>query len=235
MTVLAQDRVAVDAGDWSASTVAALAAAGLPAEALARVLQAGLNEDLVGGIDATTAATVPGGSLVHAAFVPRQAGVLAGGPAALAAIDTVAGLLGLDTCTVLTALPDGGRLEPGVAAIEIRCPTAVLLTAERTALNLLTHLSGIATSTRRWVDAVAATPARIRDTRKTLPGLRTLEKYAVRCGGGLNHRMSLSDAALIKDNHIAAAGSVAAAVAAVRALRPDLRVRGRGRHPRAVG
>ena len=97
-----------------------------------------------------------------------------------------------------------------------------MLTAERTALNLLTHLSGIATATRAWVDAVAGTGARIRDTRKTLPGLRALEKYAVRCGGGVNHRMSLGDAALIKDNHVAAAGSVRAAIEAVRALRPDI-------------
>jgi nicotinate-nucleotide pyrophosphorylase (carboxylating) len=92
-----------------------------------------------------------------------------------------------------------------------------MLTAERTVLNLLCHLSGVATLTRRWVDAVAGTGARIRDTRKTLPGMRALQKYAVRCGGGVNHRMSLADAALIKDNHVAAAGSVGAAFAAVRA------------------
>ncbi len=97
-----------------------------------------------------------------------------------------------------------------------------MLTAERTALNLLTHLSGIASLTRTWVDAVAGTSARIRDTRKTLPGLRALEKYAVRCGGGVNHRMSLGDAALIKDNHVAAAGSVTAAIKAVRARDPDI-------------
>ncbi|HEV7191944.1 MAG TPA: carboxylating nicotinate-nucleotide diphosphorylase, partial [Jatrophihabitantaceae bacterium] len=97
-----------------------------------------------------------------------------------------------------------------------------LLTAERTALNLLGHLSGIATLTRQWVDAVAGTGAAVRDTRKTLPGLRALEKYAVRCGGGLNHRMSLSDAALVKDNHVAAAGGVSRAFALVRAAHPDL-------------
>ena len=97
-----------------------------------------------------------------------------------------------------------------------------IITAERTALNLLTHLTGIASITRRWVDAVAGTGAQIRDTRKTLPGLRALEKYAVRCGGGVNHRMSLGDAALIKDNHVAAAGSVRAAVDAVRSLAPNI-------------
>jgi nicotinate-nucleotide pyrophosphorylase (carboxylating) len=119
-------------------------------------------------------------------------------------------------------VPDGGTLVPGEAALLVRGRTAGLLTAERTALNLLTHLSGIATATRAWVDAVAGTGARIRDTRKTLPGLRALEKYAVRCGGGVNHRMSLGDAALIKDNHVEAAGSVRAAIAAVRSRNPSV-------------
>ncbi len=104
----------------------------------------------------------------------------------------------------------------------MRGRTSGILTAERTALNLLTHLTGIATITAQWVSAVAGTSARIRDTRKTLPGLRALEKYAVRCGGGVNHRMSLGDAALIKDNHVAAAGSVVAAIEAVRSVRPDI-------------
>ncbi len=104
----------------------------------------------------------------------------------------------------------------------MRGPVRDLLTAERTALNLLGHLSGVATLTRRWVDAVAGTGAQIRDTRKTLPGLRGLEKYAVRCGGGVNHRMSLSDAALVKDNHVAAAGGVVEAFERVRAAYPDL-------------
>jgi nicotinate-nucleotide pyrophosphorylase (carboxylating) len=104
----------------------------------------------------------------------------------------------------------------------VRGPLRDLLTAERTALNLLGHLSGIATLTRRWVDAVAGTGAQIRDTRKTLPGLRALEKYAVRCGGGVNHRMSLSDAALVKDNHVVAAGGVVPAFERVRAAYPAL-------------
>jgi len=110
---------------------------------------------------------------------------------------------------------DGERVGAGQVLMTVQGPLAVILTAERTALNLLCHLSGVATLTRKWVDAVAGTDARIRDTRKTLPGLRALQKYAVRCGGGVNHRMSLSDAALIKDNHVAAAGSVTAALAAV--------------------
>jgi nicotinate-nucleotide pyrophosphorylase (carboxylating) len=104
----------------------------------------------------------------------------------------------------------------------IKGPLRELLGAERTLLNLLTHLSGVATATRAWVDAVAGTGAAIRDTRKTLPGLRVLEKYAVRCGGGVNHRMGLGDAALIKDNHVAAAGSVAAAYRLVRDAAPDV-------------
>jgi nicotinate-nucleotide pyrophosphorylase (carboxylating) len=100
--------------------------------------------------------------------------------------------------------------------------TLGLLTAERTVLNLVCHLSGIATATAAWVDAVRGTKAKIRDTRKTLPGLRALQKYAVRVGGGVNHRMGLGDAAMIKDNHVAAAGSVVAALRAVRSAAPDL-------------
>jgi nicotinate-nucleotide pyrophosphorylase (carboxylating) len=110
----------------------------------------------------------------------------------------------------------------GEVLMKVVAPTQLLLTAERTALNLLCHLSGIATATASWVDAVAGTGAIIRDTRKTTPGLRALEKYAVRCGGGQNHRMSLSDAALVKDNHIVAAGGVAEAFAKVRALADSL-------------
>ncbi len=123
---------------------------------------------------------------------------------------------------MVTALPDGARLAGGEPALVVRAPVRGLLTAERTALNLLCHLSGVATATAAWVDAVAGTGARIRDTRKTLPGLRLLEKYAVRCGGGVNHRLGLGDAVLIKDNHVAAAGSVGAALDRARAAAPDL-------------
>ncbi len=127
-------------------------------------------------------------------------------------------------CMPLAA--DGDRVAAGQPLLTVSGPISPILTAERTALNLLCHLSGVATLTRRWVDAVAGTRARIRDTRKTLPGLRALEKYAVRCGGGVNHRMSLSDAALIKDNHVAAAGSVGGGVRrGTRAVRPDCRLR----------
>ncbi len=143
--------------------------------------------------------------------------MVAGLPVAQAVFGLVPG--GLATAV---RAADGDRVASGEVLLTVSGPVGPILTAERTALNLLCHLSGIATLTRQWADAVAGTGARIRDTRKTTPGLRALEKYAVRCGGGVNHRMSLSDAALIKDNHVAAAGSVAAAFAAVRARAPGL-------------
>jgi nicotinate-nucleotide pyrophosphorylase (carboxylating) len=186
---------------------------------LRRVVDTALAEDLRYGHDATTAATVPADAVAAAAFTAREPGVLAGLPAARAVLDAV---LGVDGYTVLSAGADGDRLAAGDVALAVRAPVRGLLTAERTALNLLCHLSGVATATRAWVDAVDGTGARIRDTRKTLPGLRLLEKYAVRCGGGVNHRLGLGDAVLIKDNHVAAAGSVAAALEAARRHAPDL-------------
>jgi nicotinate-nucleotide pyrophosphorylase (carboxylating) len=184
---------------------------------LRRVVETALAEDLRYGPDATTAACVPADAVAVAAFTTRRPGVLAGLPAARAVLDTVVG-----DYEVLNARADGDRLAAGDAVLTVRAPVRALLTAERTALNLLTHLSGVATATAAWVDAVAGTGAGIRDTRKTLPGLRLLEKYAVRCGGGVNHRLGLGDAVLIKDNHVAAAGSVGAALAAARALAPGL-------------
>lgn len=193
-------------------TRAAVAHIGLDVDAVCAVIDRALAEDLRDGPDVTTESTVPADQLSVAGVVPRARGVFAGGPVAMAVFETV-------SCTAEfeQLVPEGGRLVPGRPALIIAGRTSGILTAERTALNLLTHLSGIATATRAWVDAVAGTGARIRDTRKTLPGLRMLEKYAVRCGGGVNHRMSLGDAALIKDNHVAAAGSVRAAIEAVRA------------------
>jgi nicotinate-nucleotide pyrophosphorylase (carboxylating) len=202
---------------WAAQE-AALAAAGLRPDEVDAVIAAALREDLRDGPDVTTLATVGATVRGSAAVVSREHGVLAGGPLAIAVFDQV---LGGDV-ELEMVLPDGAALSPGSVALSVAGAVAGLLTAERTALNLATHLSGIATVTRRWVDAVAGTGAVIRDTRKTLPGLRALEKYAVRCGGGQNHRMSLGDAALIKDNHVAAAGSVAAAIAAVRRRSPDI-------------
>ena len=184
---------------------------------LRRVVDTALTEDLRYGIDVTTAATVAVDAVAVGSFATRQAGVLAGLPVALAVLDTVVG-----DYEVLSRREDGDRLDAGDAALVVRAPVRGLLTAERTALNLLCHLSGVATATAAWVDAVAGTNVRIRDTRKTLPGLRLLEKYAVRCGGGVNHRLGLGDAVLIKDNHVAAAGSVGAALRAARAQAPDL-------------
>jgi nicotinate-nucleotide pyrophosphorylase (carboxylating) len=197
-------------------------AMGLSAEELAEaraVVARALEEDLRFGPDITTLATVPADATTFASVVTRVPGVIAGVDVALEVLDAV---LGQDGYSVKHRVEDGARLEAGGALLVVDAPTQGLLTAERTMLNLVSHLSGIATTTRAWVDAVAGTKASIRDTRKTLPGLRALQKYAVRVGGGVNHRMGLGDAALIKDNHVAAAGSVLAALREVRSAAPDL-------------
>ncbi len=191
---------------------------GLDAAEVDRVVDVALDEDLRDGPDRTTAACVPPGSVAVGEFRTRPAGTLAGVGVAVRVLERVCG----DDLEVLDARADGDRLRPGDVALAVRAPLATLLTAERTALNLLCQLSGVATATSAWVDAVAGTRARIRDSRKTVPGLRALQKYAVRCGGGVNHRMSLGDALLIKDNHVHAAGSVTAAVRAARDAAPDL-------------
>ena len=178
-----------------------------------------LDEDLRYGPDVTTAATVPDGATTSASLITREVGVIAGVDIALLVLDEVIGHEGYQ---VLDRVDDGARLQPGAPLLTVKAPMLGLLTAERTLLNLVCHLSGIATATAAWVDAVEGTKAKIRDTRKTLPGLRALQKYAVRVGGGVNHRFGLGDAALIKDNHVAAAGSVVAALRAVRAAAPDL-------------
>jgi nicotinate-nucleotide pyrophosphorylase (carboxylating) len=196
----------------------ALTAAGLDPAEVARVVHRSLEEDLALGPDVTTTATVPPDARASGDVVPRVPGVLAGVAVAAAVFDLVGGP---DVEIVLHAA-DGSPAEPGRAVLTVTGPARSLLTAERTALNLIGRLSGVATLTRRWVDAVAGTGAVIRDTRKTTPGLRVLEKYAVRCGGGVNHRMALGDAALVKDNHVSAAGGITAAVEAVRAHAPDI-------------
>lgn len=182
-------------------------------------IRRGLDEDLRYGPDITTMATVPENRSTTAALVVREPGVAAGVDIGLLVLDEV---LGTGGYRVLDRVDDGTRLEQGESLLRLEADTRGLLTAERTMLNLVSHLCGIATATAAWVDAVDGTSARIRDTRKTLPGLRALQKYAVRVGGGVNHRMGLGDAALIKDNHVAAAGSVIAALRAVRSLAPDL-------------
>lgn len=212
------DRPQATVDGWSPATRELLEASGSDLHGVAAVIDRALAEDFADGPDLTTLATVPAELVRTATITPRTAGVLAGGPVAAAVFDTVsAGALRTEIL-----VPEGGRLLAGVPALRISGRVRDLLTAERTALNLLSHLSGIATTTAAWVDAVAGTGAVIRDSRKTLPGLRALQKDAVRRGGGSNHRLSLGDAALIKDNHVAAAGSVTAAVAAVRELAPDL-------------
>jgi nicotinate-nucleotide pyrophosphorylase (carboxylating) len=200
-------------------TAGALRDAGLDPGEVHQIVAAALDEDLRYGPDVTTQATVPAGAVSVAEITPRQPGVLAGIPVVLAVLDQVIGA-GYE---VLADAGDGATLTPGQPALVVRGPVRGLLTAERTALNFVCHLSGIATATARWVAELDGTGAVVRDTRKTLPGLRLLEKYAVRCGGGANHRMGLGDAILIKDNHVAAAGSVTAALDAARALAPGLR------------
>lgn len=205
--------------DHTADLLRELTAAGLPAEAVHAHVRAALAEDAPGG-DVTSAATIAADATGTAVLAAREPGVVAGlGLAEL----VFAEVLG-DALTATDRVADGTRVAPGDVLLRVSGPTRGLLTAERTALNYASHLSGIATTTARWVDAVAGTGARVLDTRKTLPGWRALAKYAVRCGGGLNHRASLSDMAMVKDNHVVAAGGVVAAYRAVRAAQPEIGV-----------
>ena len=205
----------------SSATAAALVIAGLRVKDVQRVIKEALREDLGAGPDVTTQSTVPKDQRSKAVFATRSAGCIAGIDIAVAVLEMVCGQKNV---LVEKKASDADRVVPGQVLMHVTAPTRGLLTAERTALNLLGHLSGIASATRKWADAIAASGAQVRDTRKTTPGLRALEKYAVRCGGGVNHRMSLSDAALVKDNHIVAAGGVAQAFAAVRAATPKIAV-----------
>lgn len=182
------------------------------------LIRTALQEDLKYGPDVTSLATVDATQRSAAKIVSRANGVIA-------AIDAVQWTLEeviADDFEVEVLVKDGAFVKPGTVVAVIEAPTRGLLTAERTLLNIVTHASGIASATRRWVDTIAGTGARIRDSRKTMPGLRNLQKYAVTCGGGINHRHGLGDEALIKDNHVAAAGSVVAALRAVREHAPDI-------------
>ena len=201
----------------SERTRQALAAAGLDAGAVEELAARTLAEDLAGGVDVTSAATIPADLVGTAAFVPRAAGVVSGTAVAMACLEAV-GPVSWDVVR-----PEGPAAA-GEIVLSATGPVRTLLTGERSALNLLCHLSGVATLTATWVRAVEGTGARIRDTRKTTPGLRALEKAAVVVGGGLNHRMALSDAALVKDNHVVAAGGVARAFELVRRAFPGLPV-----------
>ena len=178
------------------------------------LVRAALAEDLAGGVDVTSEATIAVDAKMQAEFVARESGVVVGIEIAKAVLNEV----GVDGIEAL--VQDGTLVNTGDVLIRVSGNARAILLAERTALNFLGHLSGIATLTNRWVKAIAGTNCEIRDTRKTTPGWRELEKFAVHMGGGTNHRMSLSDAALIKDNHIAAAGGVKAAFNAVRSAFP---------------
>ena len=203
-----------------AAITAELAAAGLDPAQVVDLIGRAVDEDLDGGVDVTTTATVPPEQRATLDLVARRSGVVAGVPVAAAVFSYVCG----PEATIVELATDGESVLPGTAVLSVTGRTHDLLQAERPALNLLGHLSGIATATREWVDAIAGTGAAVRDTRKTTPGMRRLEKYAVRCGGGVNHRMSLSDAALVKDNHVVAAGGVAEAFEAVRTRFPGVPV-----------
>ena len=204
-----------------ASTRASLEAAGLEAEDVERVVRQALAEDVGGaGVDLTSVATIPARSRSIGDFVARGDGVIAGLPVLAATLELGIG----DEVEYELLARDGDPVARGAVVATVVASTRALLQTERVALNLLCRLSGIATATHAWVEALAGTGARVRDTRKTTPGLRLLEKYAVRCGGGVNHRVGLHDAVLVKDNHVLAAGGVGAALDAVHAHLGDRRV-----------
>lgn len=216
----------------SPKVAALLDGTGLSVSYVAEVAQRTLVEDLfadgsggfsnsdTAGVDVTTAAIFDLNDVGAARVTARAGGVAAGLPIAAAVFDAVsAGAL-----EWTSAASDGDRVVEGQALATLVGPVRLMLTAERSALNMLCRLSGVATATAAWVDAVAGTGVVVLDTRKTTPGLRALEKYAVRCGGGANKRFGLHDVAMIKDNHIAAAGSVSSAYAAVRRVFPDIEI-----------
>ncbi len=185
----------------------------LPRIIVERAVAAALEEDLGLAGDVTSQATLAADAWAQATLSARERGVIAGLDLAAAAFQLVG-----DGVTFEAKVADGEVIEAGGVVALVKGPARLVMSGERVALNFLNHLSGIATLTRIYVDAVAGTGARIADTRKTTPGLRAFEKYAVRCGGGANHRYALSDAILIKDNHIAVAGSVTAAYKAAEAF-----------------
>jgi nicotinate-nucleotide pyrophosphorylase (carboxylating) len=195
-----------------------LAAAGLDPVEVEDIAHVAIQEDLAGGVDVTTVSTIAEDAVATGDLTAREAGVVAG----LRVAEAVLSVVCTDEFEVERHVEDGDRIEAGQKLLSVTTRTRDLLTAERSALNILCRLSGIATATRAWADALEGTRTRVRDTRKTTPGLRSLEKFAVRAGGGVNHRMSLSDAALVKDNHVVAAGGVAQAFKAVREAFPEV-------------
>jgi len=186
-------------------------------ELVLALVELAISEDLMGGTDVTSLSTIPETQISELDLVARKKGVISGIDVASLVFYSINSKIQINQ-----KVKDGSEVEENQTILTAKGPTTDLLTAERTALNFLSHLSGIATLTNKWVKEVAATNASIRDTRKTIPGLRILEKYAVRCGGGKNHRMSLNDQALIKDNHIVAAGSILKAIEKVKDKFPEL-------------
>ena len=197
-----------------------------PVDAAADVVETALDEDLGGprGVDVTTAATIPAHQRSQAQVVARADGVVAGIPLIAVVFDAVAKRLGAPPLTITAVRQDGDSVSRGDVVATLEGSTQVTLVGERTMLNLVCRLSGIATHTREWAARLEGTGAVVLDTRKTTPGLRALEKYAVRAGGGTNKRMGLYDVAMIKDNHKLAAGSLTAAYAAVRCAFPEVPV-----------
>lgn len=204
----------------NADCTALLRAQGLAVEEVTEIITLAISEDLEAGPDVTTLSTVPRDQYSRIELTARADGIVAGAVVAAAVFDMVT----RSDMQVEIVTADGMPIKKGEVVLRVTGKTLSLLTAERTALNFLGHLSGIATLTNRWVKAIAGTDTKIRDTRKTTPGMRRLEKWAVRCGGGTNHRMSLGDAALVKDNHIVAAGGVVPAFNAVRTRYPEISV-----------
>ena len=191
---------------------------GLEPELVQALVDLAISEDLMGGTDVTSLATIPEIQISELDLVTRSPGVIAGiNIAALVFLSVSSKKIDIELC-----VDDGKKVDANTCLLTAKGSTIELLTAERTALNFLGHLSGIATTTNKWVNEISGTNAKVRDTRKTTPGLRLLEKYAVKAGGGTNHRMSLNDQALIKDNHIVASGSIKSAVEKVKDKFPEL-------------
>jgi nicotinate-nucleotide pyrophosphorylase (carboxylating) len=191
---------------------------GLEPELVQALVDLAISEDLMGGTDVTSLATIPEIQISELDLVTRSPGVIAGiNIAALVFLSVASRKIDIELC-----VEDGKKVEANTCLLTAKGSTIELLTAERTALNFLGHLSGIATTTNKWVNEISGTNAKVRDTRKTTPGLRLLEKYAVKAGGGTNHRMGLNDQALIKDNHIVASGSIKSAVEKVKDKFPEL-------------
>ncbi len=213
-----------------AEVEALVVANGLDLSALSLIVSEALGEDLGGrgvlplgsgaGLDVTSVATISADATARGEFVARKPGTVAGLAVAAYTVATVCAPAGPFAIELLVR--DGAEVSAGEVLLSVHGNTRALLTAERVALNLLTMMSGVATATKTWVTALSQTNTRVRDSRKTVPGLRMLQKYAVRVAGGVNHRMSLADAALIKDNHVIAAGGVVPAYRAVRNAFPDL-------------